>query len=837
MAAATPKGPKKPKKPKVEYRKRLSSSVTDVRYLEGPFYVSGELGQKLPSVHRKVWFDPDSEQFVFADGRLAFDAMPSDTVTVSKSDREIKREAKEEALASAQADLNAIKRKEEQPLTRKELVKLRKDKEKVTNDIAAIRKDLVPLRTSTQKVSEARDAVQSRPFPTSMLTRGELPIVAEYDKKSDRVNLFFDGGKFDVEEGKYTGRDTKGTNTIAPAVRDILLQHVDKSSKDKGERGFWSVPSWEYPDVIEQLSKIPQARILGAPELDLDKKFKSLDAKARAIKTDDIVWGEKPPKVGAYPDGKIAKFQEEGVKFLMSRERGILADDMGLGKTYQAIIAAHNAVPKSQQILVLCPAAVIGNWLKDIEAFMPSAPAIGFDTHYVDSNGDASLRPEKVRFFVCSYQGAVSQEGRAQVSKTLAKRKWGLVILDEAHRIKKTQTLLHKWIEGLNTDRMWFLTGTPIANTVVDFYGLLKMAHTPMGDSYEKFVRNYVPKYAKSKSVSAAVEREKLIRLGNDVTGFVLRRTKEEVLSRDLPKKYGGFTGGEGFIDVNLPTEFKDALAAASKAEVPFERLRHTLAVGKVPATWEVAERVIDAGDKIVLFSTYTDVLHAFAELCDQKHVLYVVISGQVSTLGKSTVVKLFQGEPLSTKKDANELKWAKKNLGQWFLNLLYYVPTSDTAAWPQKELDECIKRFGRDESKWPHKIQVVLAQMVAASEGVTLTQADTMLFNDFDHMPSRHSQAEDRIYRLSRGGPPYPVVYIGYLFANDPTGIDKGVLKGLRTKQAEIDDVYDAIGLDGDEAARKVREDAKRGLARVRELRSARYGGGKRKNPDTTGL
>lgn len=835
--ATEPKKPKKPKKPKVEYRKRLFPSSTRVSSLDGPYYVMGELGGKLPHIERKVWFDPDTGNFVFADGRLAFDAAPSDTVTLKKSEREIKREAKEEQLATKQADINDIQRKlESKDVTRAQKVKLRKDKEAAAADLAKIRKDLVPLRTSTQKVSEARDAVQSRPYPTSMLTRGELPIVAEYDKKTDRVNLFFDGGKFDVEEGKYTGRDAKGTNLVAPAVRDILLQHVDKSAKDKGERGFWSVSSWEYPEVIKHLSKIPEARILGAPELDLDKKFKTIDAKARAIKTEDILWGEKPPKVGATPDGKPVHFQEEGVKFLMSRDRGILADDMGLGKTYQGIIAAQNAVPKSQQILVLCPASVVGNWLKDIEAFMPSAPAIGFDTHYVDANGDPSARPEKVRFFVCSYQGAVSQEGRASVSKALAKRSWGLVILDEAHRIKKTQTLLHTWIEGLKTDRMWFLTGTPIANNVIDFYGLLKMAHTPIGDNREKFIRKYIPKYAKSKSVSAAVEREKLLQLGRDVTGFVLRRTKEEVLSKDLPKKYGGFTGNEGFIDVTLPREFKQSLKDAVDAEVPFERRRHMLAVAKVPATWEVAERVIDAGDKIVLFSTYTDVLHALAELCDEKRVLYVVISGQVSTLGKSAVVKLFQGEPLSTKKEANELKWAKKNLGQWFLNLVYYVPTTDTA-WTQKDLDECAKRFGRDESKWPHKIQVVLAQMVAASEGVTLTQADTMLFNDFDHMPSRHSQAEDRIYRLSRGGPPYPVVYIGYLFAEDPTNIDKGVLRGLRSKQAEIDDVYGEIGVDADGASRKIRDKAKAGLAEVRAIRSARYGGGKRKNPDTTGL
>ena len=103
--------------------------------------------------------------------------------------------------------------------------------------------------------------------------------------------------------------------------------------------------------------------------------------------------------------------------------------------------------------------------------------------------------------------------------------------------------------------------------------------------------------------------------------------------------------------------------------------------------------------------------------------------------------------------------------------------------------------------------------------------------------MPSRHSQAEDRIYRLSRGGPPYPVVYIGYLLSNDPVGIDGGTLKGLRTKQSEINDVYGEIGFDGDAASHRISEQAKGELAKARTARSSRYSGGKRKNPDTTGL
>ena len=64
---------------------------------------------------------------------------------------------------------------------------------------------------------------------------------------------------------------------------------------------------------------------------------------------------------GLYPH------QVDGVAFLMSRRRAILADDMGLGKTRQAIVAASHLEPVGPY-LVVCPASVKRNWVREIEA-------------------------------------------------------------------------------------------------------------------------------------------------------------------------------------------------------------------------------------------------------------------------------------------------------------------------------------------------------------------------------------------------------------------------------------------------------------------------------------
>lgn len=804
---------------------RLHKADVDVSDLPGPYYLEGELGSKLKSIREPVWYDPERKIFLLRDGTLAFDAEPTPHPPLAKSARAIQREKLTQTYAKAQGAVNILKQEYSQAAPR-EKAALRSKITKAEEARNKAKVELDKVKTSTQKVEEKRGGVETRPtFGRSEVKQGKLPILAEYDRKTDKIKLFFLGAR-DKEGQIQCSPKYRQCLALVPAIRSMLAQYTDPTTPSRGELGYWAVASWDWPKVQQELKSIPSVKIFGMVDEELQRKFSRLDARARRVSDASVVIPPNaPPKVGRYEDGSPAPFQLEGIKFLMSRDHAILADDMGLGKTYQAIIAAHSSVPKTEQILILCPAAVVGNWLGDIAVFAPSAGAIGFTTQWVNKNGEPSSRPEKVRFFVCSYQGAVSQEGKAAVSKFLLAQKWGLVILDEAHRLKKPDTLSHKFVEMLDANRMWMLTGTPIANNVIDYYGLLKLAKHPIGKNADQFRENYIPGAIKSGRLDVASSLEPLEKLGKDLVGYVLRRTKEEVLKKDLPTKYGGIAQlPRGFIRYTLPADFAEAFKLANEKGKSREALRHALAVAKVPGTWEVARRVIDAGDKVVLFSTYTDVLQSFAEFCDDAKVLYIVISGAVSTLGKSAMVKLFQGEPLSEREGQNEVKWAKKNLGQWFLNLVHHVPVSE---WKPEDVAEATKRYGKDDRKWPHDIQAVLGQMVSASEGVTLTKADTLLFNDLDYMPSRHEQAEDRIYRLSKPNipPPHTTVFIGYVYANDPADLDNNILLGLQSKRAEIQTVYNNTSKYPDTEYGKLRKKF------IEELKSS-----KKRNPAGSG-
>ena len=71
--------------------------------------------------------------------------------------------------------------------------------------------------------------------------------------------------------------------------------------------------------------------------------------------------------------GELKPFQRAGVSYLLSQRRAFLADEQGLGKTIEALAAlqADGAFPA----VVVCPASLKLNWLREIERWLPGRRA------------------------------------------------------------------------------------------------------------------------------------------------------------------------------------------------------------------------------------------------------------------------------------------------------------------------------------------------------------------------------------------------------------------------------------------------------------------------------
>jgi len=238
--------------------------------------------------------------------------------------------------------------------------------------------------------------------------------------------------------------------------------------------------------------------------------------------------------------GPLREYQLIGLDWMVSMYEnglnGILADEMGLGKTVMTIaLLAHLAVEKGiwGQHLIVVPTSVIVNWEMEFKRWLPAFKILCY-------HGNAKERKERRKgwsdpnaFHVCitSYQ-LVLQDAR------LFKRKrWNVLVLDEAHNIKnfksqRWQTLLH-----FRTHRRLLLTGTPLQNSVMELWALMHFLMPNIFQSQAEF-KEWFSNPVQAMVEGKAEQDSRLIsRLHGILRPFLLRRLKTNV-AQQLPPKY-----------------------------------------------------------------------------------------------------------------------------------------------------------------------------------------------------------------------------------------------------------------------------------------------------------
>lgn len=203
---------------------------------------------------------------------------------------------------------------------------------------------------------------------------------------------------------------------------------------------------------------------------------------------------------------------------------GILADAMGLGKTIMTIslllsdsskglITTHHSTQISREAsglgeihiksqnpvknlaspfsfsklkklktplvgggnLIICPMTLLSQWKAEIEAHT-KPNTMNIYVHYGQS------RPKEASFIgqndiVLTTYGVVASEFSTESSTEnggLYSVHWFRVVLDEAHMIKSSKSLISQAAAALTADRRWCLTGTPIQNNLEDIYSLFR---------------------------------------------------------------------------------------------------------------------------------------------------------------------------------------------------------------------------------------------------------------------------------------------------------------------------------------------------------------------------
>lgn len=395
---------------------------------------------------------------------------------------------------------------------------------------------------------------------------------------------------------------------------------------------------------------------------------------------------------------KLYIHQDETIVGAFYKKYNFLALDRRLGKTL--ISASISRVHNVRRTVIVCPATAKWNaWFRDL------TKKFGFNELFftiLDSKKKYTIKAFNERFVLVNYDIIEKFE------KELNSAEIGHFILDECHKIKnKTANrtkVIKKLVEAHPNARITFLSGTPITNRVNDVFSYLNLIGHELGQSYKKFCDEFTISQA-SRGGERVTGGRNLHDLHIKLSNFFIRKRKEDCI--DVPKQT--FTSYKFELD-DYRTDYDQVIKELSeKKEISaltgnIHSLNIITSKAKMKGIIELAEEIIDNGEKVVIFSNYTEPLKMLQDHFKERCVL---IDGSVESYKRDGVVE----------------------------------------------------RFMTDES-----VPVFLGNMASAGEAINLAIANEIIIVDFPLVPGTLYQAIDRCIEIGKKDG----VNVNYTFCED---------------------------------------------------------------------
>ena len=462
----------------------------------------------------------------------------------------------------------------------------------------------------------------------------------------------------------------------------------------------------------------------------------------------------------------------------------LLADDMGLGKTFMALSAIDHLYKIDEQnkkekkpVLIVAPLSLLDNWKAEVNKTFKESPfksiiilnssadlnrfkigkkeTINQTTSPSNTSEDTlsgirySLKvgkhygPNRLdlpeRLVICTYETVRDYQF------SLASIDWGMIVFDEAQNIKEPNALRTRACKALKADFKLVTTGTPVENSLKDFWCLIDTATPGYLESYQ----NFRDKYIKPILNSPNDEREDVkISTGQElrtkVGALMLRRLKEDNLT-GLPKKQI-FVGIENSTETFLPTLQSCMEEEQLKA---YERTLHAAQEKEDAATSNHLKylrllKVISLHPRLEGEGAIPTTKGKIKQILTESYKMQSLINILSDIKGRNEKCIIFT----ETKHIQRFLSLALTKLFclPWIIDII----NGDTKAISKNKSNpsriEIIKKF--EEHKG---FNIIIMSPVAAGVGLTVVGANNVIHFERHWNPAKEAQATDRVYRIGQ--------------------------------------------------------------------------------------
>ncbi len=380
----------------------------------------------------------------------------------------------------------------------------------------------------------------------------------------------------------------------------------------------------------------------------------------------------QPPAPYRAPEGfrsELRDYQRAGVdwlRFLGEQQLGgLLCDDMGLGKTHQsmALMACLADEDRSKgPFLVVSPTSVMSHWRDKLRRFAPALqPRI-----YHGTERSLGYRLDRRHVILTSY-GVLRND-----AEKLGKVPWSAVIFDEIQYLKNRQTRSYAAALQLNVPIKIGLTGTPIENSLEELKNLFNLVMPGYFAEDEALFKGLE---SHGTETGYRQDRRLLDRLRRLIHPFVMRRLKSSVLD-ELPEKIEDLRSCElspeqvGLYRQAIQGRGKKLIAQLEdQGEVlPYLHVFALLDLlkqicdhpalvegdldyeghssGKWDLYCEILRESLDAGQKVVVFSQYLDMLEMMSRHLAAQEIDHVRLVGSTAAKDRGSLIERFNTDP-----------------------------------------------------------------------------------------------------------------------------------------------------------------------------------------------
>jgi SNF2 family DNA or RNA helicase len=352
------------------------------------------------------------------------------------------------------------------------------------------------------------------------------------------------------------------------------------------------------------------------------------------------------------------KHQKTTAEFLATTDRAFCFNEAGTGKTSSVIWAADYLMSKKlvNRVLVICPLSImITAWQADIfKTAMHRSVAVAYGT------------PEKRKKIIKgNYEFVViNYDGVNIVWEDIYHSGFDLIVIDEANAYKTVSTKRWKTLKKVlrPSTKLWMLTGTPASQSPLDAYGLAKLVSPQYVPQYFTAWRDkvmtqvtqfkWVPKLDAQKNVFSALQPAIRFKKADCLDlPSVMYQTRHVPLTPQVNRYYKGLkdqmlieAAGEQITAVNAAAKMSKLLQISGGAVYTDEG--DVVEFDISPRLNALMEVLDETDNKVLVFVPYTHTIDLVSRFLNTQGVVSEIINGSVPPRERADIITRFQSTP-----------------------------------------------------------------------------------------------------------------------------------------------------------------------------------------------